>query len=577
MSSIKSIYDRNLEILRDLEKKLIDIAKEFNVQLELNGKEIALKYLDDELSNFKNEFENLYNNVYKIMDTKIKLKFLGDEDKKYLKMWEELGDETRQMLRDFRLKQEELMKLPNVKKFIFEIMKSGAFKNITFEYISKNVGVSIEEIEEIIIDMIANNEIKGQVDLVDKSLTFETGEEELEQSSDFLETGEMDIPIPVGNLDSNEQKIEYLDINEPPSSSEEIIDETFLEIPPEIQGEEIIEDVEIAPLEKDDQTQLIEPETVPIQEQQEQIEIKEDQIQKQDEEIKEDIHKRPVKHLSVIERIAQKLNVQENLIVEDKKQMDGEVQEIPKEQEQIMPSEKEPSIEEGPILESLPETEKISESKDEIQEKEEMTIEDKIELVDKLQSEKKKELIEEKFEKEAEEEVEEIPLLDINIPPPSSDDESDLVDEFLEAPPAIDDEKLGGTPDASIDLENNIEINQAELKEDKAAIDVDTSALLDILKKKKEVIEQKPEIVFDICPFCNHSIKNDSKVCAYCNKELKRCIICGKWLGPDSIQCPYCHKEVHKKEFYDFVEKEGKCPNCHEELTKTDLEFAELI
>ena len=57
MSSIKNIYERNIGFLEELEKKLVEIAKEFTSKVEFEGKEAALNYLNEALSNFGEEFE----------------------------------------------------------------------------------------------------------------------------------------------------------------------------------------------------------------------------------------------------------------------------------------------------------------------------------------------------------------------------------------------------------------------------------------------------------------------------------------------------------------------------------------
>ncbi|MHA1269113.1 MAG: PCI domain-containing protein [Candidatus Helarchaeota archaeon] len=580
MSSVRNIYERNLELLRQLEERLIDIAKEFNTIIELEGTDVALNYLDGELKKFQKEFEDLYNTAYHIMETKIRLKFLGEEDKKYLEMWEEATGQTRQMLNDFRLKQEELIKLPKVNQYIIGLMKTKIFKNITFEYIAKNTGVSEEEIEEILIDMIANNEIQGQIDLVDKSFTFDFGDTEIGHEQ-IIDSGKMDIPIPVKGMEeipiteTDNQEISLIDIEELPPQTEEITDESFIDAPPTDVG---VEDVSIEEISSETQELVEQP--IPISDgvnQSIQAETGTSIISEQTKEIEKPIEK-PRKKISIIERIAKRLDIDEKLITEDngskvesrteivKKEITpihseiktAEVDtEIPEEKEEIIP-EIQKEIPKEELKEELKEEKELEKLKEEIPD----------------QEERKEELEEE----QTEEDTEPLPLLDVELPPPSSVDEEEVAPvDFIQAPPPMDDIEQKVDIDKFIETPPPIDTEVEATSEEKGVVDVNTDALLDIIGKKSAAEQVESGQLLEPCPFCNQMIKSDSKICAYCNKELEKCIICNKFVGPDSIQCPHCQKRAHKNEFYDFVEKNKKCPNCEEELTKIDLEFSELI
>ncbi|MHA1251636.1 MAG: PCI domain-containing protein [Candidatus Helarchaeota archaeon] len=628
MSSIKSIYERNVEVLRNLEKKLVNIAKQFTSLIETTGKEEAINYLNQELAKFEQEFEELYNNAYTIMDTKIKMKFLGEEDEKFLRLWEEMGNETRTMLKEFKQKQMELMRLPNVKEFILNLEKSQMFKNVTFEYISKHVGVSEEEVEEVIIDMLKEKEIIGQIDLINKCFTFSFAEAPEIAQAPLQESKEMDVPIPIEKVPlessetSTEEEIVFLDVSAPPPSETRELDEAFLEAPPS-DIEDLEEDSEEIIISEPGETEKeeIPPEkirkivSIPSESELEQLSSKIEPISK--------TQQKPRKRISIIERIAQKLNIYESFTVDDKSptvdssekkesikageaQTDSitevsdevvspeidisEKKEIPSKDAEIEPmeqietieSKEEEKTEMGPnhVLEKAKSIDETIEpaTEEEKLETEKLSIEEQIELVDRMQSKKIEEKMDESGEfkqvQEEMEEIEEIPLLDTNLPPPSMVKDDEIIEEFLEAPPPIEPSDQEVSLDEFEAAPPTIEEEIATPEEGK--VEVDTSALLEIIGKK-ETDQEKSEVEFAECPYCKKMIKRDSLICAYCNNKLEKCIICENWLDDKTVKCPYCYVYIHKEEFYKYVRDHGKCPKCGEELTETDLEFSELI
>ncbi|MFX1293664.1 MAG: PCI domain-containing protein [Promethearchaeota archaeon] len=180
MTSVRDIFERNIEGLNDIYLKYENDIKNYLQQLIDEEKfEEALILVDEKIKVAILDFEKRKENVKKILQTKLSLSF-DESEKGILTEWDnaiinaisKIEMLWNTFIQKINKKITERVRIPAIEKFLIEVSKKKAFTRMTFDFVAKRLNVPKQKVEEVVEDLIFTGKLIATIDQVTDTIIF---------------------------------------------------------------------------------------------------------------------------------------------------------------------------------------------------------------------------------------------------------------------------------------------------------------------------------------------------------------------------------------------------------------------